>query len=60
MDTRGKTIKAVADICFLAYEDAKTKQAVREDENPQVPSRLVETREVYEGHEECVVTRYRP
>lgn len=38
----------------------KTKQAVREDENPQVPSRLVETREVYDGHEERMVTCYRP
>ena len=38
----------------------KTKQAVREDENPKVPSRLVDTRNVYDGHEECVVTRYHP
>lgn len=38
----------------------KNKQALREDENPQVPSRLVETWEIYDGHEERVVTRYRP
>ena len=38
----------------------KTKQAVREDENPQAPSHLVEMWEVYDGHEERVVTCYRP
>ena len=30
----------------------KTKQAVLENENPQVPSRLVETRDVYDGPRE--------
>ena len=38
----------------------KTKQAVHEDENPQAPSHRVEMREVYDGHEEHVVTCYRP
>ena len=38
----------------------KTKQAVREDENPQVPSRLVETREVYDDQEQRMVTHSRP
>lgn len=28
----------------------KRKQAVHEDENPQGPSRLVETREIHDGH----------